>query len=107
VFQGTAEDAAPVFEEFWPGARGVADTHLALYHAFGLRRGTLGQMLSPRVWKRAWEARKKGYRQSKAVTDARLMPGAFLVHGRRITWQHAYAHVGDSPDFSSLRNVYE
>lgn len=30
------------------------------------------------------------------------MPGAFLIEGNRVVWQHDYAHAGDTPDFGSL-----
>ena len=103
VFQGSTEDAGPIFEELWPEARGVSDMDLTLYHAFGLGRGNMKQMLGPRVWKRAWQARRKGYRQGKAVTDPWLMPGAFLIEDGEIVWEHDYAHAGDSPDFLALR----
>ena len=102
MFQGTKEDAAPVFEEFWPEARGVSDIDLSLYRAFGLGRGNPWQLLGPGVWKRAFAARRAGYRQTRTVTDPYLMPGAFLIEAGRVVWQHDYAHVGDDPDFGSL-----
>lgn len=30
------------------------------------------------------------------------MPGAFLVQGERVLWEHDFAHVGDAPDWNRL-----
>jgi hypothetical protein len=35
------------------------------------------------------------------------MPGAFLVQGDRVLWQHEYRHAGDHPDFRELASRAE
>lgn len=102
VHQGSREDAEPVFEDLWPEARAVSDPTLDLYRAFGIGRGKLGQLFSPSLIKRAFEARRKGYSQGKTQGDPWFMPGAFLIEDGVVVWSHDYAHAGDDPDFESL-----
>jgi hypothetical protein len=102
VHQGSAESAAPIFEDLWPEARAVSDTTLDLYRAFGIGRGTPGQMFGAGVWKASLRALRKGYKQGKTQGDPWLMPGAFLVVGARVIWRHDPSHAGDGPDYGSV-----
>jgi hypothetical protein len=100
VFQGDLDAAREVFDGLWPEARAVSDPTLDLYKAFGLGRGGFLQMFGPGVWRRAFEARRKGFSQGKTVGDPWLMPGAFLIEDGVVVRRHDYAHAGDQPDFS-------
>ena len=97
-FQATAEAGAEFFGRFWPEARAVADPERHFYEAFGARRGTLGQVLGPRVWAAGVRAALKGHRIGKPVGDPMVMPALLLVQGDRIVWSHPFRHAGDQPE---------
>jgi hypothetical protein len=62
-------------------------------------------MFGPKVLKRGFEARAKGHSVGKSSGNPWFMPGAFLVQGQRILWEHDYDHAGDQPDFASVSMV--
>ncbi|NIQ97562.1 MAG: AhpC/TSA family protein, partial [Desulfuromonadales bacterium] len=86
VHMGTEDEADEFFAHY-----DIEDEHLVsdpdrrLYQAFDLRRGTLGQLLGPRVW---WRGLKDGvfkrYGIGKSNGDEYQMPGVFLIHKGRI-----------------------
>ena len=102
VHQGSVEDAAEVFTEFWPEARAVSDPELVLYDAFGIRRGGPGMMFRPGLWRGAMRAYGKGYRQTGVQGDPWLLPAAFLVRGTRVTARHYARDAADHPDYRAL-----
>jgi hypothetical protein len=59
-------------------------------------------MLHPGLWKRALDARRKGFRQTGTAGDPRLMPGVFLIEDGRLIRRHDYSHPGDTPDFQEF-----
>lgn len=99
---GGMDHGREVFGELWPGARAVSDETLRFYRGFRLKRGSAGEIFGWRTFVRAFQAWKKGFRQKKAGPDPWMMPGAFLVRGPEIIWQHRYRHAGDEPDFSTM-----
>ncbi|MCB1102775.1 MAG: AhpC/TSA family protein [Kiritimatiellae bacterium] len=80
-----------------------ADRHRKLYRAFGLRRGTLGQIFGPVNWKRAFEA-GVGSRHGvgKLQGNGFQMPGVFLIDQGTIVAGHAHLQVSDRPDYRKL-----
>ena len=107
VFQADVEAGRGFFAEHWPEARAVADPDHALYSAFGLRRGTLGQLLGPAVWKAGWRALRRGHGVGRPVGDVRLMPGLFLIARGAVVWSHDFDHAGDQPDWDAVRTAAE
>lgn len=102
VYQEPPELGKPFFDRFWPEARALSDPQRALYRALGVERMGLKEMLHPGVIACSLRAAGKGNVQTKPTADQMQMPGAFLVQGGRILWQHDYAHSGDSPDWGKL-----
>lgn len=102
VHQGTVGEGDRFFAKFWPDAIAIADPDLVLYGAFGLGRGTLGQVIGPRAILAAGRALLRGNLVGKPVGDVKVMPGAFLIRDGAVAWSHDYAHSGDRPDFASL-----
>ena len=97
--QATVRD---FFRNRWPEAHAVADPERRFYDAFGLRRGSLGELLGLGMLARAAQAMLKGNRMGRPTADARQMPGMLLVDGDRVVWEHAFGHVGDYPDLEQL-----
>lgn len=108
VHQGDPGDAESFFARLWPEARAIEDRALVLYRAFGLGRGSLGELLGPRVLKAGFRAAMKGNFGGKPSGDVRVMPGTFLIVDReRVVLAHRASHAGDHPSESDLRAAYE
>ena len=102
VHQGSVHEGDRFFDRYWPEARAIADPDLELYAAFGLGRGSLGEVIGPKAILAAGRALLRGNLVGKPVGDVKVMPGAFLLRDGAIVWNHDYAHSGDRPDFESL-----
>lgn len=101
-FQGSSREGRAFLRHYWPDARAVADAELDFYRAFGVDRGSLNQMLGPRVWAAKRRAHRKGHRNGEADGDIWRMPGLFVVAGERVLWRHAFRHAADHPVFSEI-----
>jgi len=90
------------------GKRGVGDAIFvedpdrSLYNAFELRRGSLRQLLGPRVVLRGIAATLRGHIVGKPAGDTLQMPGAFVVEDGRIVRAHRHADASDRPDYCEL-----
>jgi hypothetical protein len=101
-YQGTVEDGAAFMRKAWAEARAIADLPKRFYHAFGLERGSIGQMVGPQVWACGVRALSKGHFVGKPVGDPLMLPGVFLVEDGMITWQHDFKHAADHPNWQAL-----
>lgn len=90
------------FARRWPEARVVADPEKVVFEAFGRRRGSLLQLLGPRVVLRACGALLRGHGVGRPVGDPTVMPGTFVVKGAHVLWAHPTRDVSDHPDFAAL-----
>ena len=97
VHQGDASEGDALLEKRWPGALSISDPDRTLYTAFGLGRGSLGQLMGPGTWGAGIRALFKGHFVGKPVGDPLVLPGMFLVEGNEILWSHDFAHSGDNP----------
>jgi hypothetical protein len=101
-FQGTPDQGAEFFRRHWPDARAVSDPELFFHEAFGARRGSLRQLLGPRVWFPALRALFKGNLPGRIIGDARVMPAMLLVRSDEIVWRHNFRHAGDHPEYCAF-----
>jgi len=79
-----------------------SDPAQELYRAFELRRGTLGQLLGPRVWWRGMQAFFGGNGLGLIHGDGLQMPGAFVVHHGKIVKAYRHETAGDRPNYIEL-----
>jgi len=103
---GALEESAAFFDERWPEARAVSDPTKELYRAFGLTRGSAGQLLGPRV---LWSGLAAFVRHGagKPVGDPMMMSGWFLVDGERVLWEHVHEHAGAPRRFDDAVRAWE
>ncbi len=81
----------------------LADPSGALYRAFGLGRGTPGQLFGPKAVARFWEAGVKGgHGVGVMVGDGLRMPGVFLVENGTILREFRHSSVADRPDYCEI-----
>lgn len=88
--------------------RFLCDPDASLYRAFGLGRGSWGQLLSGQVLVSGWRAFRAGHSAGKPVGDIRQMSGAFLVgQDGQVRWAHASTTSADFPSLEALRLVWD
>jgi hypothetical protein len=95
VHPATETDGEAFFRERWPEVPAIADDEHALYDAFGLRRGSLMQLLGPKVWLAGLRALGAGHGVGRPKGDTLLLAGGFLVREGRVVWSHYSTHTGD------------
>jgi hypothetical protein len=99
-------EAAALFSRYGLGdVSRISDPDPLLYHAFGLQRGRLSQLLSWKVWWRTliagiayrhWAGRLKG--------DRRQMPGVFLMNNGEVVHEFRHRTAADRPDYTDIAN---
>ncbi|MDX2117822.1 MAG: SelL-related redox protein [Planctomycetota bacterium] len=81
----------------------ISDPDRNLYRAFGLRRGTLGELFGARVWVRGFSA---GILARHGVGgldgDGFQMPGAFVLKDRRVIRAYRHRDAADRPEYCEL-----
>ena len=102
ITQGSVEKSRTFFAERWPEASAVSDPRRRFYKAFGIRRGSLTQLVGPGVVLAGARAVAKGNLQGQTVGDKAQMPGLMLVQEGCIVWQHRFRHVGDQPEWEQI-----
>ncbi|MCB1208747.1 MAG: redoxin domain-containing protein [Verrucomicrobiales bacterium] len=83
----------------------VSDPDRTLYKGLGLRRGSLWQLLGPRVWLAGLRSTLSGHLPGIIRGDPWQLPGAFLLHKGKVVKGHAYRNAGDRPDYFALATV--
>jgi peroxiredoxin len=85
-----------------------ADPTRSLYRAFGLGRGSAGQLIGPRVWRRGLAAAAPswlgggGHGVGALKGDGLQMPGVFLLHEERVIGGYRHETAADRPNYSRL-----
>jgi peroxiredoxin len=80
----------------------VADPGRTLYKGLGLKRGSLIQLMSPRVLWASFRTTMAGHLPGKVKGDLFQLPGAFLLHHGQVVKSHEYQDASDRPDYVSL-----
>lgn len=81
----------------------ISDPDKRLYRAFGLERGTVGQVMGLRaIIRGAVTALFKGYGFGRVQGDPFQMPGVFLLYRGRILKDFRHAYSSDRPPYESF-----
>lgn len=102
VNQADLGQLEPYFAKKAPGLPVISDPEAVIYEGFGLKRGSLWQLLGPKAVLRAFAAMARGHFVGTPSRDPRRMPGVFLVQGQEIHYAHRARHTGDLPDREAL-----
>jgi peroxiredoxin len=84
----------------------ISNPSQALYRAFGLRRGTAGMLLGPRVWLRGFDTailRRHGF--GAFIGDVFQMPGVFLIFHGQVLRSFRHRSASDRPDYSQFVRI--
>jgi peroxiredoxin len=104
VHMGTEEDSAPLFRKYGlEDISRVSDPQQSVYRAFGLTRGSVGQLFGPVVWARGFRAGiLDGHGIGRLVGDGFQMPGVFLVFHSEIVRSYRHQSASDRPDYREM-----
>lgn len=104
VHMGTEEQASRFFSRYGLAeVPHISDPERALYRAFGLPRGSFGDLLGPKVWLRAFQAGILGrHGVGRLVGDGFQMPGVFLLFHGEIVRSYRHQRASDRPDYLAL-----
>jgi len=81
----------------------ISDPKRSLYRAFGLPRGSFGDLFGPKVWVRGFEAAILGrHGVGRLVGDGFQMPGAFLLFHGEVVRSYRHQSAADRPDYMAL-----
>ncbi len=81
----------------------ISDRQKVLYETFGLKRGTLRQVLGPKVmWRGFMAAILRGHGFGLPEGDPFQLPGVFLVHRGRILKDFRHELSSDVPPYSEF-----
>ena len=101
---GPERDAPRFFERYGlADAPRVPDPDGSVYEAFGLRRGSLGQLFGLKVWLRGVRAGLLDrHLVGKLSGDGFRMPGVFLVRDGEVVRAFRHETAADRPDYCAL-----
>jgi peroxiredoxin len=85
------------------GVDRICDPGRDLYAAFGIRRGTTGQLFGPKVlWRGLFRGVLARYGIGSARADSSQMPAIFLVDQSEIVRRFRHRSAADRPDYVSF-----
>lgn len=103
VHMGSESELAPFFDSHGVGdLPRVADPDQSLYLSFGLKRGSVSQLLGFSALRRLWPSMRRGGRASRPVGDPWQMPGVFLIHRGEVIAAYRHRSQADRPDYCSI-----
>lgn len=81
----------------------ICDPERGLFEAFGLERGSIGQLFGPKVWLRGAKAMASGHRQGRVQGDPYQLPGSFILDREsKVVWSHLAKHAADTAEPATL-----
>lgn len=83
----------------------ICDSSQSLYEAFGLKKGTWGQLAGPKVWARGVLAGLRGHGVSRPMADASQMPGVFLIEKGLVVRSYRHRSAADRPAYADLCEI--
>ncbi len=103
IHMGSPMDATVKFCQYGlDGVHRFSDPHCELYRAFGLKRGTFGQLFGWKVIRRGIAAAWKGHGIGPLEGDGFQMPGVFRLRDGRIEAALRAGTAADRPDYVEL-----
>lgn len=104
VHMGDSEQLLPVLETYGlSGIDRICDGEQLLYRAFGLKRGTLGQLFGPAaIWRGLVASFVGGHGFALPKADARQMPGIFLLEECSVVGRFRHRSIASRPDLAAI-----
>ena len=104
--QGTRNYNVIFWASKYPDTSVVYDTDLKFSKMFGLKEGTVTQVLNPQAAICSLKAMVNGHFPTGSKGNMFMMPGAFIYQGGERVFSHIANSASDMPDFEDLiKNV--
>lgn len=101
--QGNPAQAAALCGQYRVEFPCLADPDLDTYRTFGLKRGSMADVVGPATWLKAAAAMRQGHFGGRVIGDVMQLPGTFIVDRAGIIRFARYAeHSGDHPSMEEL-----
>jgi peroxiredoxin len=106
IAMGQSKHAERYCGKLAPGMTCLTDETTLSYQTYGLQQGKLAELISPSVVAASVRALARGSSQGKAIGDAKMLPGTFIVDQQGIIQYVYYSqHAGDHPRIDDLIEV--
>ncbi len=106
VTMGTPQEAAAFCQQAKLPFTCLSDPARTSYRAFGLRRGSLNEVVGPASVLSGLRAAAKGHFVGRPVNDVYQLGGLFLIStDGRIRYARYPRHSGDNPPAGEIRKV--
>lgn len=84
----------------------VSDPNKLLYEAFGLRRGSFGQILNPTLTRKSIRLMKEGHRPGMVRHDPWMMAGVFRIEqDGEVSYSHFASDISDNLSGSAIAQL--
>lgn len=82
----------------------VSDPNKDFYTAFGLKKGSVGQLYGLKTWYRGFSTENKHLKLelSKSLGDSTQMPGLFTIADGKIVDSYIHKYAADKPNYKKL-----
>ena len=107
VHMGQAEPVELLEKHSLTDLHSFRDPLCTLYDAFGLKMGTIGQLLGPNVLWRGLLLQFRGHRAGSFNGNVFRMPGVFLLHNCEVVRSYRHKSAADRPDYVRLASLPE
>ncbi len=107
VHTAQPEEGERFFAQRWPAATALADPEGKLYAAFGLRRGSVGQLIGPKAMWAGLRGLLSGHGVGKPQGDTLMLSGRFLIHEDRVLWSDLHEHAGAGTEDGEMLAVFQ
>ena len=105
VHMGQAEPVQLLEKYHLTDLHSFRDPACSLYDAFGLRMGSLAELLGPIVWWRGFQSWLAGHNPGKTDGNILRMPGVFLLNDGEIVRAYRHRRSSDRPDYVQLATM--
>jgi peroxiredoxin len=106
VHMGDDQTADAYFSKFHlGGVTHISDEGQRYYRAFGLQRGSFGQLYGLQTWIRGYRIKQEhGFEleMAKNLGDSTQMPGVFVLQNGRIIERFVHRIASERPDYEQL-----
>ena len=100
VHMAPMEEAEEVFDLYTLNALHICDPEQELYRAFGLARGKLQHIFSPRIWLDSLSYRYLSNDElNPMLGDPLQMPGVFLFYKGQVVHSFRHRSISDRPSY--------
>ena len=106
VSMGRVQEAAEFKHKMEIPQAMISDPNKLLYEAFGLRKGSFGQVLNPTLARKSIRLMKNGHKQGALKHDPWMMAGVFRIEqDGEVSYSHFASDISDNLSGSAIAQL--